>query len=395
MLLAHKIALNPNASQRQYFSRAAGTARFAYNWALAEWKRQYSEGGKPSEVALRKQLNSIKREQFPWMFDVTKCAVQEAIIDLGAAFRSFFEKRGSFPKFKNRDSKPSFCAANAAGSFKADGKRIRLPVVGWVRMRETVRFSGPLKRATVSFEGGRWFVALSIETEDVHPLNGLEGTVGVDLGVKTLATLSTGEAIDGPKAHRKALKKLRRAQRILSRRKKGSANRRKAKAKVARIHARVAAIRRDSLHKLTSKLAKTYAVIGIEDLNVKGMVKNRCLARSISDIGFFEFRRQLHYKARLYSSRVVVVDRWFPSSKACSACGVVKAALDLSERTFECDECGLVIDRDLNAAMNLRNVAASSAVSACGVERSGTKRKSRVKRSTVKQEENTALDDAA
>ncbi len=395
VLLAHKIALNPNASQRQYFSRAAGTARFAYNWALAEWKRQYSEGGKPSEVALRKQLNSIKREQFPWMFDVTKCAAQEAIIDLGAAFRSFFEKRGKFPRFKNRDSKPSFCAANEAGTFRTDGKRIRLPVIGWVRMREAVRFSGPLKRATVSFEEGRWFVALSIEAGDVQPIAGLAETVGVDLGVKALATLSTGEVVTGPKAYGKALKRLCRAQRILSRRKKGSASRRKAKARVARIHARIANIRRDSLHKLTSDLTKTYSVIGIEDLNVKGMVANRKLARAVCDMGFFEFRRQLEYKARMYGSCVIVADRWFPSSKTCSCCGVVKATLGLSERTFRCDDCGLVMDRDLNAAMNIRKMAASSAVTACGVERAGTKRKFRVKRSTVKQEENTALEDAA
>ena len=138
MLLAHKIALDPNVAQRMYFARAGGTARFAYNWALAEWKRQYEAGEKPSEVSLRRQLNAIKRDQFPWMFDVTKCAVQEAIIDLGTAFRAFFEKRGKYPRFKRKEDKPSFCAANEAGTFRADGKRIKLPVIGWMRMREEV-----------------------------------------------------------------------------------------------------------------------------------------------------------------------------------------------------------------------------------------------------------------
>jgi putative transposase len=151
--------------QRLYFVQGAGTARFAFNWALDEWKRQYKAGGKPSEVSLRKQLNRIKRAQYPWIFDVTKCAVQEAIIDLGTAFRAFFEKRGEYPQRKPYTARKSFCAANETGTFRVDGKRIKLPMIGWVRMREAVRFSGPLKRATVSFEGGRWFVSLMIETD--------------------------------------------------------------------------------------------------------------------------------------------------------------------------------------------------------------------------------------
>ena len=159
MLRAHKIALDPNLAQRRYFARASGVARFAYNWALAEWQAQYRAGGKPSEVSLRRQLNALKREQFPWMFDVTKCAVQEAIIDLGTAFRGFFEKRGKYPRFKKKTDRAAFCAANEAGTFRADGKRIKLPVVGWVRMREAVRFEGSLKRAMVSRDADRWFVS--------------------------------------------------------------------------------------------------------------------------------------------------------------------------------------------------------------------------------------------
>lgn len=148
MLLAHKVALDPNAAQRLYFARASGTARFAWNWALAEWRRQYENGERPSEVSLRRRLNAIKREQFPWMYDVGKAAVQEAIIDLGTAFRAFFEKRGRYPRFKRKDGRPSFCAANEAGTFRTDGKRIKLPVIGWVRMREAVRFAGPLEKSS-------------------------------------------------------------------------------------------------------------------------------------------------------------------------------------------------------------------------------------------------------
>jgi putative transposase len=401
MLLAHKIALDPNAAQRVYFARAAGTARFAWNWALRRWreefalKREYCCGPSPSEVWLRRELNAVKREQFPWMYDVGKAAVQEAIIDLGSAYRAFFEKRAKYPRFKRKEDKPSFCAANEAGTFRADGKRIKLPVIGWVRMREEVRFSGPLKRATVSCEAGRWFVALQIDTDDVRPVAQPEAVVGIDLGVTTLATLSTGEAIEGPKSHAAALKRLRRANKAMARKRRGSRNARKAKARLARLHRRIGAIRRDATHKLTTRIAKTYAVIGIEDLNVRGMVRNRCLARAVSDGGFHEFRRQLTYKARLYGARIIVADRWYPSSKSCSCCGVIKETLALAERTFRCTDCGFEAGRDVNAALNLAGMAASSAVSACGEARSGQVRKSRVKRASLKQEPESDLPLAA
>ena len=395
MLLAHKIALDPNAAQRLYFARASGTARFAWNWALGEWKKQYAAGGKPSDASLRRDLNKLKREQFPWMYDVSKCVVQEAVIDLGAAFRSFFEKRGRYPKFKRKDGRASFCAANEAGTFRADGERIKLPVVGWIRMREAVRFAGPLKRVAVSREGDRWFAAIMVETDDVKPVAQPEPIVGVDLGVTTLATLSTGAAIDGPKAHKTALKRLRRANKALARKRRGSANFRKAKRRLARIHARVVNVRRDATHKLTTMLAKTFKVIGIEDLNVKGMAANRHLSRAIMDGGFFEFRRQLTYKARFYGARTVIANRWHPSSKTCSCCGVVKETLALSQRIFNCGACGFEESRDVNAALNLAQLAASSAVSACGEERAGAERKPRVKQSSTKQEENTALSEAA
>ncbi|MGB9187100.1 MAG: transposase [Methylovirgula sp.] len=388
MLIAHKIALDPNNAQRTYFARASGVARFAYNWALAEWKAQYQAGGKPTDASLRRQFNAIKREQFPWVYDVTKAAVQEAIIDLGTAFQAFFAKRGRYPRFKRKDGPASFCAANEAGTFRAEGKKIKIPVIGWVRMREAVRFDGHLKRATVSREGERWFVSVLVEAPDLAPHVPPMPAVGVDLGVKALATLSTGESIEGPKAHKAALKRLRRANKALARKKRGSANFRKAKRRLARLHARIANVRKDALHKLTTRLAKTHRVIGVEDLNVKGMAANRSLARAVMDGAFFEFRRQLDYKARLYGSRVVVADRWFPSSKTCSCCGVVKETLALAERTFRCDDCSFEADRDHNAALNLARVAASFAAPACGEERSGAQRKPRVKRASAKQEPN-------
>jgi len=392
MLIAHRIALDPTNAQRTYFARASGTARFAWNWALAEWQRQYTARKDdpslpaPSDAGLRRRLNGLKREEFPWMFDVTKCAAQEAIIDLGGAFRNFFEKRGRYPRFKKKGVRDSFCAANEAGTFRTDGEKIKLPVVGWVRLREAVRFTGKLKRVTVSREADRWFASIMVETDDIKPVVQPLAAVGIDLGVTTLATLSHGEAIPGPKAHKALLQRLRRTSRALSRKRKGSSNRRKARAKLARLHARISAIRKDATHKATTMLAKTYRRIGIEDLNVRGMASNRHLARSIMDGGFFEFRRQLEYKARFYGATVVVADRWFPSSKTCSCCGSVKAELALSQRLFHCDECGYEAGRDHNAARNLENMAASFAVSACGEERSGAGRKPRVKRASVKQE---------
>jgi putative transposase len=388
MRVAHRIALDPNNQQRTYFARASGVSRFAYNWALGEWKRQYQAGAKPSEVSLRRELNALKREQYPWMFDVTKCAAQEAIIDLGTAFRAFFENRGAYPRFKKKGVQDSFCAANETGTFGSDRKRIKLPVVGWVRMREAVRFSGILKRVTVSREADRWFASVMVDTPDIQPVTQPQEAVGVDLGVTRLAVLSQGEPITGPKAHTVLLKRLRRSSRGLTRKQKGSRNRAKAKKRLARLHARIANVRKDATHKATTRLVKTYRRIGIEDLNVRGMAGNRHLARSIMDGGFREFRRQLEYKARFYGAVVVVADQWFPSSKTCSCCGSVTAELALSQRMFHCHECGFQCDRDRNAARNLEYLAASFAVSACGEERSGAVRKNRVKRASVKQEPN-------
>ena len=392
MLIAHKIALDPTDKQRTYFARASGTARFAYNWALSEWKRQYElrKGDPslpaPSDVSLRRELNARKREEFPWMFDVTKCAAQEAIIDLGGAFRAFFEKRGKYPRFKKKGERDSFCAANQAGTFRTDGKKIKLPVVGWVRMREEVRFSGKLKRVTVCREADRWHVSIMVETEDMKPVDHPSKSVGIDLGITTLATLSQGGSIGGPKPHKVLLQRLRRANKSLSRKKRGSRNAARAKRRLSRLHARIGNIRRDATHKATTMLTTTFSRIGIEYLNVRGMASNAHLARSIMDGGFFEFRRQLEYKAKFYGATIVVAHRWYPSSKTCSCCGSVKTELALSQRMYHCDLCGFEADRDLNAARNLENLAVSFTVPACGEVRSGPMRKPRVKRASSKQE---------
>lgn len=378
MLIAHKIALQPNASQCEYFAKACGIARLAYNWGLAEWRRQYEAGEKPSAYGLSKQLNAIKREQFPFMYEVTKRAPQQALLDLGDAFKHFFRriKNGEnpgYPRFKKKGVHDSFRAEDGApagqSAVEVDEKRIKLPKIGWVRMRQSVRFPGQIKQVIVSRTADRWYAAILIDTDQLPHTRKNHGVCGVDLGVTSLAVISDGRVIEGPKPHTTLLRRLRKLNKALARSKryKGEdgrmhdSNRRKeVKRKLARLHARIANIRTDALHKLTTDLVLNHDVIGIEDLNVRGMVRNKHLARSITDQSFGEFRRQLEYKAAWYGSTVVVADRFFPSSKTCSQCGAVKETLSLSERVYRC-ECGAEIDRDLNAAINLKHVAASHA----------------------------------
>lgn len=398
MILAHKIALDPNKEQAEYFARACGVARFAWNWALARWQqeyalwREYRCGPQPSEASLRRELNALKHSAFSWMLEVTKNAPQQAIKNLGAAFKNFFGGHAKYPTFKKKGiSRDSFRADNGTdknhpNAVKVDGKRVKLPVIGWVLMREPVRFTGNIKSAIVSRVADRWFVSLSVEVDHVPPVREIQATGGVDLGIKALATLSDGSVIAGSKALRKNLKKLRRMGRALSRKVKGSANRHKAAAKLARLHARIANIRRDALHKATTTIVRKFTVIGIEDLNVRGMMANRRVARAIADIGAFEFRRQLDYKAPMNGSRVVVADRWFPSSKTCSNCGHVHTGLALSDREWTCEACGVIHDREENAAINLAIFAASSAVKACGAEGSGLGLAVKVNPAAVKQE---------
>jgi putative transposase len=394
LLIAHKIALDPTEAQRIHFAKAAGTARFAYNWALAEWKRQYKEGGKPSEGALRRQLNATKREQFPWMLEVTKAAPQQAIKNLGTAFHNFFEdlkkpkaeRHFRYPRFKKKGDHDSFRADNGADTVTFDGKRIRLPIIGWARMREPLRFVGKLKSVTVSRAADRWFASVAVEIDHQVPARENQAAVGVDLGIKALATLSDGRGVEGPKALRRSLKKLKRLSRAVSRKKKGSANQRKAAAKLARLHARIANIRHDTLHKLTTDLCSRYSALGIEDLHVKGMLRNGKLARAIADCGWGEFRRQAEYKAPMWNSAIHVASRWYPSSKTCSVCGNIRDDLPLSVRIWTCAGCGTVHDRDENAARNLEKFAASSAATACGAGSSGRWRKPAVKLPAMKQE---------
>jgi putative transposase len=397
---ALRFALQPNCRQRRSLARHAGASRFAYNWGLERERaaldlRQAGDSTVPlpSAMSQHREWNNWKKgpDGIPWWNEVSKCAAQEAFRDLERGLRAFWQSRAGkrpgpqvrFPRFKKKGrSRDSF---RLTGAIHLHRGAVTLPRVGTVRLFEDAtrwveRIEGGKVRvtaATLSREADRWFVALAVEAErDIPTSNGATDTIGVDLGVLSLATLSDGTIIPGPKALRRSLRRLRRLSRAHSRKRRGSRNRARAGRRLARHHARIAARRRDHLHQLTTRLAKTHGRIVVEDLNVRGMLANRKLARSLADAGFGEFRRQLAYKCQWYGSQLVVADRWFPSSKTCSRCGTVKPELSLSERSYHCSSCGLVLDRDLNSAINLAGwarpaVTASAAETstACGADR--------------------------
>ena len=272
---------------------------------------------------------------FRGMLEVTKNAPQMAIIQLGEAFKNFFAKRASYPQYRKKGIHDRFTLTN--DQFSVDASRIRIPHLGWVRMRESLRFAGKILVATISRVADRWFASITVDTKDLFHLPKAEnqGAVGVDLGVSNLATLSTGEVISGPKAHTTKLKQLKRLSRGLSRKQKGSQNRMKARDKLAKLHAKIGNIRRNALHQLTTDLTRRFHTVGIEDLAVSGMIKNPPLSSlSLADMGFYEFQRQLKYKANMRGGEIVVASRWFPSSKRCSCCGYTLENLPLSVRQW-------------------------------------------------------------
>lgn len=389
-VLTHRIELKPNAVQEALFRQCVGAARFSYNWALAEWQRQFEAGEKPNEAALRRQFNAIKPMEFPWILDLPKSVPQQAIKNVGRAYQRFFQKQSQFPRFKKRGVHDSARLDNGPGTFQCEGSRIRLPKIGWVRMRETLRFDGKPLSATLSREADRWFISIPVEIDRPEPVCESQATVGIDLGVSTAVTLSTGEKIDSPKPLKKHLRRMKRLSRAHSRKQKGSNNRRKSALKLAKLHARITHVRQDFLHKTTTDLTQRFAVIGIEDLNVRGMMANDKLSRAISDIGFYEFRRQLEYKAAWSGGTVVVVNRWFPSSKTCSCCGVKAEVMPLSIREWTCAHCGAEHDRDVNAALNIQRESLATVSwtgsHACGEEGAGRSRKTPAKPASLKQE---------
>ena len=391
--ISHKIELVPNNKQKTYFRKAFGCARLAYNWGLAEWQRRYKEGEKCSFIALNNAFNAIKGEQYPFVYEVSKYACSQSLRNVATAYKNFFEnlKKGKvcYPKFKRKkDNQGSFYFAEVKLSdintnskvFKKmthnerlKRQYLKVPNLGCVKMRQRVRFNGKINGVVISQEGDKYFASFSMMiTEDeykrTHPhvaCNKKEKSLGVDVGIKSALVLSDGISVDSPKPLKNNLRKIKRLGRQLDKRThartkqerlsgvKKSNNYRKLSVKLANTQRRVANIRRDFIQKVTTILTTHYGQIAVEDLNVKGMVRNHRLAQSVSDVAFGELLRQIEYKSAYNGVTVKKADRFYPSSKTCSVCGNVKNDLKLKDRTYRCDKCGSVIDRDYNASLNL------------------------------------------
>lgn len=384
MILAHKITLDPTKAQEAYFRQACGVARHAYNWAVSEAEKARAEGRKVTPNSLKKEYNAKRKVDFIWSLEVTKCASGHAFTNFAMARKNMFDdikkyqagkiKRKDIrtPTFKKKGKKDSFALWN--DQFKVDGKRIRIPHIGWVKMREALRFEGKIMGAMVSRTADKWFVAIQVEMPDNAAEHARPGSiVGIDLGVSTLMTLS--RPIDGvteianPKARKAYKKRMTKLQRRISRqeivRSKAKAKRSKRQAKrqmqLSKLHYRIVCVRKDAAHKATTKIANHFETVCLEDLNVIGMTKNHCLAGAVLDSNFGEIRRQQEYKAEMRGGNVVFIDRYWPSSKACSVCGCVtekiaKGMKGLSTRSWTCAECGTEHDRDGNASTNIELV---------------------------------------
>lgn len=358
MYKAHKIRLYPTKSQEQLLRKSCGVARYSYNWALSKWKDLYDAGEKPSAYTLIKLQNSIKRDEMPFFLEVSKNAPQYAIHDLQAAFNRFFKGLSNYPKFKKKGVKDSFVAIENKEQFWQENFNIKLPKIGTVRCAENLRFDGKVNNVVVKRIADIWFAIVNIDTLDStaalkQTIGDSQAIVGVDLGIKNLLVLSDGTVYENPKPLNKNIKKLKRLQRRLSKKQKGSNNRNKQRNRIARLYYRISCIRNYAVQLATTQIVLKYDTIVVEDLNVSGMLKNGKLSSAIGDCSFGEIRRQLSYKTQWAGKQLIIADRWFPSSKTCSCCGYKKEILKLSERTFNCENCGISIDRDLNAAKNL------------------------------------------
>jgi putative transposase len=395
LIQAYRFALDPSPVQQAALRSHCGAQRFAFNWGLARVKANLGQCeaersyGVPEEAltpavswsawSLRKDFNQVKHQVAPWWADNSKEAYASGLANLAAALANWAASRAgtrkgpkiAFPKFKGKRSVLSVrFTTGAFGLASGDRRHVQLPRIGLVRTHESTRKlarrieagTARIRSVTVSYRRGRWQASFCVEADRAdHVPARPDETVGVDAGIRHLAVLSTGQVIPNPRPLDKAQRDLRRLARQASRRvgpdrrtgQQPSARWRKTHAKIARLHARAANLRENALHQLTTRLAAAYGTVVVEDLHVAGMMKNRRLARHLADAGFGQMRRQLGYKTLRRGGRLVMAGRFYPSSKTCSGCGVVKAKLRLSERMFRCDRCGLVLDRDLNAACNL------------------------------------------
>ncbi|MDG4764311.1 IS607 family element RNA-guided endonuclease TnpB [Solwaraspora sp. WMMD406] len=432
---AYRFALDLTSRQERDVLAHAGAARLAHNWALAKVKAVMDQRiaersyGVPDELltpslswslaGLRKAWNAAKPDVAPWWGEVSKEAFNTGLDALARGLKNWTDSRSGkragrpsgFPRFKSRRrTTPSVRFTTGAIRVEPDKMHVVLPRLGRLKLHESARKlarrieagTARIMSATVRRDGGRWHVSFTVEVERAERSPARPGSVvGVDVGIRHLAVLSTGELVDNPRHLVAARQRMHALGRTLSRKqgpdrrtgRRPSKRWERAASRLGRAHARVAHLRRDGLHKLTTRLATTYGTVVVEDLNVTGMLRNRRLARHVADAGFSEIRRQLAYKTGWNGGRLVVADRWYPSSKTCSGCGTVKTKLALSEREYRCEACGLVIDRDRNAAVNLAALAAATAGSGPVAAR-GADQKTRTRgQVAVKREPGTAQAD--
>lgn len=367
---AYKFRFDPTEEQKAQLAVEFGCARFVWNHALNLRQCVYAncidENGKGENinyVGLNKHLTFLKgTENFGWLKNATAGMLTQKLIDLDKAYDNFFKGRAKFPKFKKKGHSESIRyqldQRNILSTYSA-GEFIKLPKLGFINVRWSQLPFGTPKMATVSkTASGKYFVSFACEIEQA-PKPKTSRVIGVDVGIKDVVVTSDGFQSGSPKFTYQHQRELRREQRKLSKKTKGSNGWKKQRLVVARVHEKIANCRKDFLHKLTTKLVSENDVICLEDLNVKGMLSNRKLSKAVADIGIFEFNRQIKYKAQWYGKQVIVIDRWFPSTKMCSSCGSIKQ-IKLSERIYRCD-CGLVLDRDLNAAINIKSAVLKAA----------------------------------
>lgn len=374
MIISLKVRLEPNNVQSSLLFQSAGTARWAYNWTLAKQEEKYKNGGKfLLDGELRKQLTILKKTQdFAWLNDYSNNITKQAVKDACEAYKKFFKKLSDKPKFKSkRKSRPAFYQDTEKMKFK-NGK-VRLEKIGWVSLSEKDRIPEDSKYTNprVTFDGVHWYVSVGIEVKQ-EPVHLTDESIGIDVGIKELAVCSNGAVaknINKTKKIKKLEKNMRRLQRKVSNKylknKKGESYRKtrniiKLEKKIKKLHRNLDNVRTDYRHKVTTEIVKTKpSRIVMESLNVKGMMKNRHLSKAIAQQGLYDFKSMVQYKSKRIGTEFVEVDKWYPSSKTCSGCGHVKTKLSLSEREFRCECCGFVIDRDLNASINLSRYKAS------------------------------------